>query len=78
MVHLSNDHKDHSNPHENSHKLAMKWGICFEFIGKSMETETTTWSEFPNAGKAIAEQILASERNNPKEQDCENHSHGSE
>ena len=26
-----------------------------------METETTAWSEFPNGGKAIAEQILASE-----------------
>ena len=33
---------------------------CFEFIGKSMETETT-WSEFPNEGKAIVEQILATE-----------------
>ena len=28
-------------------------------MGKSMETET--WSEFPNGGKAIVEQILASE-----------------
>ena len=26
-----------------------------------METETTTKSEFPNGGKAIVEQILASE-----------------
>ena len=34
---------------------------CFEFVGKSMGTETTTWSEFPNGGKAIVEQILASE-----------------
>ena len=32
----------------------------FEFIGKSMETETT-WSEFPNGGTAIVEQILVSE-----------------
>ena len=24
-----------------------------------METETTTWSEFPNGGKAIAKQLLA-------------------
>ena len=29
-----------------------------------METETTTWSEFPNGGKAIVEQILASEEIN--------------
>ena len=26
-----------------------------------METETTTWPEFPNRRKAIVEQILASE-----------------
>ena len=35
-----------------------------EFDGKSIETETTTWSEFPNGGKAIVEQILASEEIN--------------
>ena len=48
-----------------------------ELVGKSMETEKTTWSEFPNGGKAIVEQILASEEINPKEQDYENHSLGS-
>ena len=37
---------------------------CFEFIGKSMETEKTTWSQFPDGGKAFAEQILASEEIN--------------
>ena len=37
---------------------------CFEFIGKSMETEKTTWSQFPDGGKAIVEQILASEEIN--------------
>ena len=38
-----------------------------EFDENSMETETKTWSEFPNGGKAIAEQILVSEeRNKPK------------
>ena len=37
-----------------------------------METQKTTWSEFPNGGKAIVEQILASEEINPKEQDYEN------
>ena len=35
-----------------------------EFDGKSMETERTTWPEFPNGGKAIVEQILASEEIN--------------
>ena len=32
-----------------------------------METETPTWSEFPNEGKAILEQILASEEIQKKE-----------
>ena len=45
----------------------MQWNRAShcEFDGKSMETETT-WSEFPNGGKAIVEQILASERNKSK------------
>ena len=39
----------------------MQWNGAsrFELVGKSMETETV-WSEFPNRGKAIAEQILMS------------------
>ena len=37
---------------------------CFNFIGKSMETETPTWLEFPNGRKAIVEQILALEEIN--------------
>ena len=49
-----------------------------EYDGKSIETETRTWSESPNGGKAIVEQILASEEINPKDHDCENHSLGSE
>ena len=41
----------------------MQWNraSCFEFIEKSMETKTTTWSEFPNGGKPSAEQIPVSE-----------------
>ena len=44
----------------------MQWNgaLHCEYDGKSMETETTTWSEFPSGGKAIAEQILASEERN--------------
>ena len=45
-----------------------------------MEAETTTLElelEFPNGGKAIVEQIASKERN-PKEQNCKNHSLGSE
>ena len=47
----------------------MRWkgaSLC-EYDGKLVETETATWSEFPNGGKAIVEQILASEeRSKPK------------
>ena len=37
---------------------------CFGFIGKSMETETTKWLEFPNRKKTIVEQLLLSEERN--------------
>ena len=45
---------------------AMQWNRAswFEFDRKSMETETKTWSEFPNKGKAFVEQILVSEERN--------------
>ena len=41
----------------------MQWNGAFhcEYGGKSMETETITWSEFPYGGQAIVEQVLASE-----------------
>ena len=43
-----------------------------------METETTTWSEFPNGGKAINEQVLMSEeRKKSKRAGVESHSQGS-
>ena len=53
MGHFSNDHEDHPNQHENSHKLCNETGSHCEFDRKSMETEATTGSEFPNGGKAI-------------------------
>ena len=63
MEHLSNDHEDHPNQHENSYKLCNKTGRC-EFDGKSIKTETATWPQFPNGEKSIVEQILASEERN--------------
>ena len=57
MEHLSNDYKDHPNHHKDG-------ASCFEFIGKSMETETRTWSEFSKGGKAFVGQILMSEGRN--------------
>ena len=49
----------------------MQWNKAShcEFDEKSMGTETTTWSEYPNGGKAIAEQMLAPGERNPQEQD---------
>ena len=43
----------------------MDWNgkSCWEYDGKSMETETTT-SEFPNGGKSIVEHLLAWEERN--------------
>ena len=44
-----------------------------------METETKTGPEFPNERKVIVEQMQGSEvKVNSKEQDCENHTQGSE
>ena len=47
-------------------RYAMQWNIAFhsEFHGKSPQTETITWSEFPNGVKAVVKQILASEEVN--------------
>ena len=44
----------------------MQWndGSTFKFDGKSMETETTTWSEFPNERKIIVKQIIPPEEIN--------------
>ena len=55
MKHLLNDHQDCLNQHENGINYAMKWASTFEFDEKSMATETTAWSKFPNEGKVIAD-----------------------
>ena len=40
-------------------------GACsFVFDRKRMKAETKFWSEFPNGGKAIVEEILASKERN--------------
>ena len=44
----------------------MRWNGAspFEFDGKLMAPEASTWSEFPNGGKAIVEKALVSEKGN--------------
>ena len=44
--------------------MRWSWTSHCKFDGKWMEIEATTWSEFPNGGKVIVEQILASEEIN--------------
>ena len=46
----------------------------------SMETETTTWSDFPSGGKTNVEKTLGFENRNvqTKKQHFENHSQGTE
>ena len=41
----------------------MQWNGAshYEYDGKSMETETTAWSELNNGGEAIVEEILTPE-----------------
>ena len=63
MDYLSNDHKTRPNQPKNSCKLCDETGHPLENVGKSMETETTT-SKLHIGGKAIVEQILASEERN--------------
>ena len=57
-------------------RYAMKLVPHFQSDGKSIATEATTWSEYPDGGKAMAEQMLASEEINAKDQDCERYSQG--
>ena len=61
MEHLSNDHKYHPNQHENSDKLCDETGNP---VVNLMEIQWKLRSEFPNGGKAVAEQIPASEEIN--------------
>ena len=54
---------------------SVQWDIPLWIWWKVNGNWDTTWSEVPNGGKVIVEQILASEeRKNSKEQDYDNHS----
>ena len=61
MEHLSNYHKTIPISTRIVISYAMGQASCFEFTGKSMENEATTWSEIPNGWKVIKEQTQASE-----------------
>ena len=64
MEYLSNDVEDHPDQHKNSHKLCEETGHTVLSWLKVNGNETTSWSELPNLGKAIVEQLQASEEIN--------------
>ena len=61
MEHLSNDHKHHPNQHENSDKLCDEMGHPVDNLMESQWKLRQLDQNFPMGGKAIVEQILASE-----------------
>ena len=65
MEHLSNDHEDHPNQHENSHKLCDEMGHpVVNLMESQWKLNQKHDDERINEGKAIVEQILASEKRN--------------
>ena len=78
MEHLSNDHEDRPNHHENSHKLCSETGHPFlsllegQWKLKQQDDQNFPMGEKPLQGQ---KQILASEeRKKPEEKDWESHS----
>ena len=63
MEHLSNDHEDHPNQHENSHKLCDEIGHS---VVNLMESQWKLRQQHDQnfGAKAIVEQILAPEVRN--------------
>ena len=63
MEHLSNDHEDHPNQHENSHKLCDEMGHP---VVNLMESQWKLRQQHDQnfGSKAIVEQILAPEVRN--------------
>ena len=54
MEHLSNDHEDHSNQHENSHKLCDKTGHpVFSLLESEWKLRGQDDQNFPMKGKSL-------------------------
>ena len=65
MEHLSNGQKDCPNQYKNSHKLCNDTGHPLVNLMKSQwKLRLKHDQNFPNGGKAVVEQILASEEIN--------------
>ena len=76
MEHLSNDHKDRSNQHENSHKLCDETGHPVTSLTKSQWKLRQHDQNFQRR-ESLCKTNTSVRRKNPKEQDCESHSLGS-
>ena len=64
MKHLSNDHKDHSDQHENSQKLCDETGHPILNLLESEQKLNNNMLRIFQWRKAIVEQILAAEEIN--------------
>ena len=62
MEHLSNDHNDCSNQHKNRHKLCSEtWHLIVNWIESQWKMRQQRDGK-ATGGKAVVEQILASEK----------------
>ena len=72
MEHLSNDHKDRPNRHENNHKLCDETGHLILSLKESeWKLRQQHDQNFLMEGKPCQKKLI-----NPKKQDCEGHSKG--
>ena len=70
MEHLSNDHEDHPNQQENSHKLCNSRGLRILNLTKSQwKLRQKNDQNFPME-EDIVKQILASEEKNKSKRAC--------
>ena len=65
MEHLSNDHRDYPNQHENSDKLCDETGHpVVSFMESQWKLRRQDDQNFPDRGKAIVQQVLVSKEIN--------------
>ena len=69
MEHLSNDHEDHPNQHENSHKLCDETGHPVVNLMESQWKLRKQHDQNFKGRKVIVEQILASEERKKSKQE---------
>ena len=80
MENFSNDHEDHPNQHENSHRLCDETGHpVVNLMEIQWKLRQQNDQNFPMEGKQLQNKYQRQKKElNPKEQDYENHSLGSE